>query len=269
MDLFPEERVTRSSSRVTRNSAQDEGGEGPSTRRARTRGSKRVCVDGDDEEDSAHSPASAKEDVRPDIGPAAYSFFLQQMIKDGEPQNEKLKSNLSLASVDELHYCLCRFVREARQPDGEAYPADTLFLIFLSIQKYLMTNNRKENIFLDPYFQTFANLLHEKIGEHSIIMDPMMGIEAGSTCLDEEFLWDSKQLGAHSPSVLLSTILYFCTKELMLKNVAMHQELAFSRVQRLVRKDSKGKREAYIRFLPSEEQRLKGNERFTNDTNAQ
>ncbi|PIK52933.1 putative zinc finger MYM-type protein 3 [Apostichopus japonicus] len=88
----------------------------------------------------------------------------------------------------------------------------------------------------------------------------MVGIEPGATCLDEEFLWDSKQLGAHSPSVLLSTILYYCTKELMLKTVAMHQVLAFSRVQRLVRKDSRGKREAYIRFLPSEEQKQKESE---------
>lgn len=249
-----------SSSRVTRNSSQSQDdGEGSSSRRVRTRGAKRSRVDGDDDEEPPQSPpSSGKEDVRPDIGPAAYNFYLQQTSKDGDSQNSRLKSDLSLASVDELHYCLCRFVREARQPDGEVYPADTLFLILLSIQKYLMTKERKENIFMDPYFQTFANLLHERIGEHSIIADPMVGIEPGATCLDEEFLWDSKQLGAHSPSVLLSTILYYCTKELMLKTVAMHQVLAFSRVQRLVRKDSRGKREAYIRFLPSEEQKQKG-----------
>lgn len=257
-DLFPEERVTRSSARTTRSSTHAaEDSEPQTSRRSRTRGAKRVCLEALDDTESSQSPESVKEDVRPDIGPAAYSFYLQQMEK-AEPVDEKLKPNLTLASVDELHYCLCRFVKEARQPDGEMYTADTLYLILLSIQKYLMTNKRKENIFMDPYFVTFSNLLHDRLAEDTIITDPMADLSISTTCLDEEFLWESKQLGAHSPSVLLSTILYFCTKELMLKTVAMHKDLAFCRVQRLVRKDSKGQRTPYVRFIPSPENSNKG-----------
>ena len=35
--------------------------------------------------------------------------------------------------------------------------------------------------------------------------------------IEEEHLWEAKQLGAHSPQVLLNTLIYFNTKYFMLK----------------------------------------------------
>ena len=35
--------------------------------------------------------------------------------------------------------------------------------------------------------------------------------------IEEEHLWEAKQLGAHSPQVLLNTLIYFNTKFFMLK----------------------------------------------------
>ena len=42
----------------------------------------------------------------------------------------------------------------------------------------------------------------------------------------EEHLWESKQLGAHSPQVLLNTLVYFNTKYFQLKTVSELSELS-------------------------------------------
>jgi hypothetical protein len=50
--------------------------------------------------------------------------------------------------------------------------------------------------------------------------------------IEEELLWEAKQLGAHTPWILLNTILYFNTKYFFLKTVNEHQVLSFSNVRR-------------------------------------
>ena len=50
--------------------------------------------------------------------------------------------------------------------------------------------------------------------------------------IEEEHLWEAKQLGAHSPHVLLNTLVYFNTKFFMLKTTEDHLNLSFSHIMK-------------------------------------
>ena len=50
--------------------------------------------------------------------------------------------------------------------------------------------------------------------------------------IEEEHLWESKQLGAHSPHVLLNTLIYFNTKYFMLRTPEEHLRLSFSHIMK-------------------------------------
>ena len=50
--------------------------------------------------------------------------------------------------------------------------------------------------------------------------------------IEEEHLWECKQLGAHSPYVLLNTLVFFNTKFFMLRSVEDHMRLSFSHIMK-------------------------------------
>ena len=54
--------------------------------------------------------------------------------------------------------------------------------------------------------------------------------------IEEEHLWECKQLGAHSPYVLLNTLIYFHTKYFMLKTPDDHMRLSFAHILKYWRK---------------------------------
>ena len=71
--------------------------------------------------------------------------------------------------------------------------------------------------------------------------------------IEEEHLWESKQLGAHSPHVLLNTLVYFNTKHFMLRSVEEHLRLSFSHIMKHWKKNAfptaKGhNRSVYLRY---------------------
>lgn len=72
--------------------------------------------------------------------------------------------------------------------------------------------------------------------------------------VEEEYLWECKQLGALSPIVLLNTLLFFGSKLLNLKTVEEHRHLAFSNVSHCS-KTTKSGVTSYLRFkLPNKEE---------------
>lgn len=111
-----------------------------------------------------------------------------------------------------------------------------VFGILPGIQQYLYENGRIDNIFTDPYYEPFTNCLDEVAQKFSILyndsrkllrlfstafneMIPLLMLcleyyflEYIVTRVEEEHLWECKQLGAHSPHVLLSTLMFFNTK---------------------------------------------------------
>lgn len=100
--------------------------------------------------------------------------------------------------ADELNYTLCMFVKEVRKPNGDIYAADSVFYLSLGIQEYLFENGRIDNIFTDVYYDAFTTALHEVIREFKL---PTNEMGYFVTRIEEEHLWEAKQLGAHSPQV--------------------------------------------------------------------
>ena len=70
--------------------------------------------------------------------------------------------------------------------------------------------------------------------------------------IEEEHLWESKQLGAHSPNVLLNTLVYFNMKHFMLRTSQEHLALSFSHIMKHWKKTSspsgKQGRSVYLRY---------------------
>ncbi|KAI5607747.1 zinc finger MYM-type protein 4 isoform X1 [Silurus asotus] len=59
-----------------------------------------------------------------------------------------------------------------------------------------------------------------------------------------------QQLGAFSPSVLLNTLLYLCTKFYNFKTVAQHRRLSFAHIMRCTRSQADGTKVSCLRFYP-------------------
>ncbi len=68
--------------------------------------------------------------------------------------------------------------------------------------------------------------------------------------VEEEFLWDCKQLGAYSPIVLLNTLLFFCCKYFGFTTVEQHRQLSFAHVMRCTRTNQDNSKTTLLRFYP-------------------
>ncbi|KAK3751177.1 hypothetical protein RRG08_023935 [Elysia crispata] len=151
---------------------------------------------------------------------------------------EKMKTNISSrvrtfptdilkCTTDELNFSLIFFIKEVRKPNGEEYSPDSIYYLCLGIQQYLYENGRIDSIFTDSYFEKFADSLHKILQN----LQPKVNAQGQMLCrIEEEHLWESKQLGAHSPFVLLNTLIYFHTKHFILKTAQEHMSLSFAQI---------------------------------------
>lgn len=102
--------------------------------------------------------------------------------------------------------------------------------------QYLSENGRVDDIFSDPYYTRFCESLHNILNGWKPTVHPLgksgsacsISPNSGKSCIysrcmsilgyiipshvTEEMLWECKQLGAHSPATLLTTLMYFNTK---------------------------------------------------------
>ncbi|KAG8557277.1 hypothetical protein GDO81_018393 [Engystomops pustulosus] len=167
----------------------------------------------------------------------------------GRRQLLRFQEDLVSSAVAELNYGLCLMTKEARNGEGHPYDADVLYYIFLCIQKYLCENGRVDDIFSDPYYIKFTEWLHQIIKTFQPRVTPL-GFVIPSH-VTEEMLWECKQLGAHSPATLLTTLMFFNTKYFLLKTVDQHMRLAFSKVLRQTKKNPSNPKDksTSIRYL--------------------
>ncbi|XP_041353937.1 zinc finger MYM-type protein 3-like isoform X2 [Gigantopelta aegis] len=153
--------------------------------------------------------------------------LLEKVSKRGSGRLKLFKTDLLQCTADELNYSLCLFVKEVRKPNGEEYSPDSIYYLCLGIQQYLYENSRIDNIFTDVYYEKFTECLTEMLAKH----EPKVNTAGQMLCrIEEEHLWECKQLGAHSPYVLLNTLIYFNTKHFMLKTIEDHMKLSFAHI---------------------------------------
>ncbi|XP_078066162.1 transcriptional regulator QRICH1 isoform X2 [Mustelus asterias] len=152
----------------------------------------------------------------------------------GRRQPLRFQEDLLSSAVAELNYGLCLMLKEARNSEGEVYNPDMVYYICLCIQKYLFENGRVDDIFSDIYYTKFTERLQEVLKDWQPQISSLGYIIPSH--ITEEMLWECKQLGAHSPSTLLTTLMFFNTKYFLLKSVEQHMKLAFSKVVRQTKK---------------------------------
>lgn len=161
------------------------------------------------------------------------TWFLNRMtqLKANSPSNNnRLPDDLLKLKNDELNILLADFVHEIRKPSGEIYAPESVYYLCLGIQYYLQEKGRVENIFLDNHiFNKFQDSLNEIAMRYQIRINTEGQI---TSRIEEEILWESKQLGAYSPFVLLNTILYFNTKYFFLDKPESHLQLSFTNVKK-------------------------------------
>uniref|UniRef100_A0A667XYF8 Glutamine rich 1 n=1 Tax=Myripristis murdjan TaxID=586833 RepID=A0A667XYF8_9TELE len=171
----------------------------------------------------------------------------------GRRQALRFQEDLVSCAVAELSMALSLMTQEARGLEGETYEADVLYYVFLCIQKYLFDNGRVDDVFSDPYYTRFSQSLHQILEPWRPSVHPLGYVIPSH--VTEEMLWECKQLGAHSPATLLTTLMFFNTKYFHLKTVDQHLKVAFSKVLRHTRKSPNNPKDksTSIRYLKSTE----------------
>ncbi|XP_051502519.1 zinc finger MYM-type protein 4-like isoform X1 [Myxocyprinus asiaticus] len=191
-------------------------------------------------------------------GVEAWASWVQKRMGQTDSEEDQESSSLTTIKKDvlqcssaELSYGLCRFIKEVRRPNGKAYEPDSIYYLCLGIQQCLLENGRLENIFTDSLYNQFTTEITTLLKDWGNTLPPGGYIHSR---VEEEYLWECKQLGALSPIVLLNTLLFFGAKLLNLKTVEEHQHLAFSNVTNCSKMTKKGKT-SYLKFrLPSKEE---------------
>ncbi|KAM4538846.1 zinc finger MYM-type protein 4-like isoform 2-T2 [Odontesthes bonariensis] len=159
----------------------------------------------------------------------------------------QLKSDLLRCSSSALNDGLCLFINEVKQLHGEPHSPDSLFYLCLSIQQYLYENCRMENIFSDRIYHKF-NVEFTKILKQSGPCLTASGYIC--SCVEEDFLWQCKQLGEYSPVTILNTLLFFCFKYFGLTTVDQHRQLSFARLRSCTKTNEDNTKTTVLRFYP-------------------
>ncbi|XP_041710754.1 zinc finger MYM-type protein 4 [Coregonus clupeaformis] len=172
-----------------------------------------------------------------------------EFSKDASANSVVVKENVLQCNSFELSYGLCHFISEVRRPNGQAYPADSIFYLCLGIQQYLFENGRIENIFTDVLYHKFSMEMTMMLHYWRPTLLPSGYLHSR---VEEEYLWDCKQLGAYSPIVLLNTLLFFGTKLFQFKTLGQHRRLSFTNFTHCTRVTKNGKN-AFLRFRPGQD----------------
>ncbi|XP_061597263.1 zinc finger MYM-type protein 4 isoform X3 [Cololabis saira] len=159
----------------------------------------------------------------------------------------ELREDILRCTTAELSYGLCCFIGEVKRPNGDPYSPDSLFYLCLGIQQYLFENGRVENIFMDRFYNKFSTEFTERLKGFQPQITASGYVHSR---VEEDFLWDCKQLGAYSPIVLLNTLLFFCCKYFGFITVEQHRQLSFAHVMRCTKTNPDNSKTTFLRFYP-------------------
>nr|XP_033801044.1 zinc finger MYM-type protein 3 isoform X3 [Geotrypetes seraphini] len=173
----------------------------------------------------------------------AWKSWVQTKYSSGEttkfdelrfgPKPMQVKEDILVCTAAELNYGLAQFVKEITRPNGEHYDPDSIYYLCLGIQQFLLENNRMVNIFTDLCYLTFVQELNKILAGWQPTTLPNNLIFSR---VEEQHLWECKQLGVYSPFVLLNTLMFFNTKFFGLRTAEEHMQLSFTNVVRQSRK---------------------------------
>nr|DBA33683.1 TPA: hypothetical protein GDO54_001327 [Pyxicephalus adspersus] len=182
---------------------------------------------------------------------------------EDELNHYTLRSN----NLQETDAELQQLPREGIEQDLETDFPTALFYFHLtndlSIFQFLFENGRIDNIFMEPYSRFMVELTKLLKNWHP----PVLPNGYLFSRIEEEHLWECKQLGAYSPIILLNTLLFFTTKFFQLKTVTEHQQLSFAYVMRRTKTLKYNTKTTYLRFMPpflnqeSEHEKVTGGKR--------
>uniref|UniRef100_UPI00398EC14A zinc finger MYM-type protein 3-like isoform X3 n=1 Tax=Pristiophorus japonicus TaxID=55135 RepID=UPI00398EC14A len=210
--------------------------------RAVRRGQKRIMLSESCSRDSLASQQCCT-GLNYSYGVNAWKSWVQAKYASGDtskseelrfgPKPMRIKEDILSCTAAELNYGLAQFVKEIQRPNGERYEPDSVYYLCLGIQQFLLENNRMVNIFTDLYYLTFVQELNKMLQgwQPSLLPNGLI-----FSRVEEEHLWECKQLGVYSPFVLLNTLMFFNTKYFGLKCVEEHMRLSFTNVLRQSRK---------------------------------
>ncbi|XP_051486258.1 zinc finger MYM-type protein 3 isoform X1 [Apus apus] len=210
--------------------------------RAVRKGQKRLVLSESCSRDSMSSQPSCTV-LNYSYGVNAWKSWVQAKYAGGEtskgeelrfgPKPMRIKEDILACTAAELNYGLAQFVKEITRPNGERYEPDSIYYLCLGIQQYLLENNRMVNIFTDLYYLTFVQELNKSLSGWQPTVLPNNTVFSR---VEEEHLWECKQLGVYSPFVLLNTLMFFNTKFFGLQTAEEHMQLSFTNVVRQSRK---------------------------------
>jgi hypothetical protein len=125
---------------------------------------------------------------------------------------------LSLDTTEELVRWMSNFIREIRKDSGEAYQIDSITAFAFSLQKVLKETGRQVDILRNEKFTVFLEAMNEAMDSSvkTVVLQP-------TPRQDEETLWQSGELGYHSPEALTQTLVMIIVKHLKIRSSQAHR----------------------------------------------
>lgn len=169
----------------------------------------------------------------------AYNSFETWQASRNKYTRENPTSGLSVIEPkllemtdDELNYSLARFVQEVKKVDGSEYPANTLFEMICSIQKYLQEHSRKVQLLQDDIFRELQRSLDAVMKSRNKEGLGLVKKQARIITLHEEtILWEKGLLGKESGETLVNTMVYLFGLNFALRAGQEHRNIRWKNSQ--------------------------------------
>jgi hypothetical protein len=130
---------------------------------------------------------------------------------------------LSLDTTEDLVRWMSCFIKEIRKDSGEAYQIDSITAFAFSLQKVLKETGRQVDILRNEKFVVFLEAMNEAMdcSVKTVVIQP-------TPRQDEETLWQSGELGYHSPEALTQTLVMIIVKHLKIRSSQAHRDMEMS-----------------------------------------